>query len=87
MPGGGIGTMFTPWTFLRIKSKTKNNKIRVADYGELNGTNIFEVKNSQSQSVLRWIYDTYTKINPDMETVPWAAEWPRRRSPSTIFPA
>lgn len=84
MPGGGIGTMFTPWTFIKIKTKTKNNKIRVADYGELVGTNIFEVKNSQSQSVLRWIYDTYTKINPDMETVPWAAESWKVVNPKTV---
>ena len=75
MAGVGIGARYgTPWTFLKMKSKTKRNKLRVADITGLFTTNFFRAHNSPDIQTLAWIYDTHVKVGPNMETVPWAAE-------------
>jgi peptide/nickel transport system substrate-binding protein len=75
MPGVGIASRYgTPWTFFKIKSKTKRNALRVGDTMDFNTTNLFAANDPPTQQTLGWIYDTYTKITPDLETVPWAAE-------------
>ena len=75
MPGAGIGGFISPWTYLKIHSKTGKNTLRVAMKSEYSGNNPFRATvNITVAGAHRFIFDTYTKIGPDLKTVPWAAE-------------
>jgi peptide/nickel transport system substrate-binding protein len=70
MTGVGIAARYgTIWTFFRIKSKTKRNIFRVADGMDFFTTNPFSPNDPPTLSTHRFIFDTYTKITPDLETV------------------
>ncbi len=83
-PGNGIGGFLSPWTYLTIKSKIKRNTIRVGQ-GSINVTlNPFAPQHILQEGMLRFIYDTYLKIKPDLETGPWAAEAWKVVNPKTV---
>ena len=84
MTGSGIGGFLAPWTYLNIKSKTGRNKLRVGSASENELWNPFKRMNVGSAGVCRFVYDTYTKISPDFETVPWAAESWRIKDNKTV---
>jgi peptide/nickel transport system substrate-binding protein len=83
-PGSGIGGFLSPWTYLNIRPKAKRNTIRVAVGSVNTGLNPFAPQHIGQEGQLRFIYDTYLKIKPDLETGPWAAESWKIVNPKTV---
>ncbi|MEK7873468.1 MAG: ABC transporter substrate-binding protein [Chloroflexota bacterium] len=74
MPIGGLGSFYNLWTYLQIRPKTARKRIRVAYGSEIYNLNPFSGHNAPSIAAMRWVYDTYARIGPNLDAVPWAAE-------------
>jgi peptide/nickel transport system substrate-binding protein len=80
-PRMGAGGFFpySPWTFLNLKSKSGKKKF-ILTYRYLIGNfNPFQVFGAVEQAWHRFVYDTFTKLDVNMEVIPWAAKsWEMR---------
>lgn len=74
MPMGGLGSFYNIWTYLKVRPKTSRKRIRVAYGSEIYNLNPFSGHNAPSTAAMRWVYDTYARIGPNLDAVPWAAE-------------
>lgn len=72
MMGAGVGSDHCPWTWLNLKPKTARKKVVGAAVLDLT-TFSLGTRSGNDRSILRMIYDTFLKLDPDLKVVPWAA--------------
>ena len=72
MMGSGIGADYSPWTWLWVKPKTARKKIVTANVLDLTSLSL-GTRSGNDRSILRLIYDTFVKLDPKLNVVPWAA--------------
>lgn len=72
--GSGIGMPYIPWSYLKMKSRTRRNVLRVTSLYDINTLNPFNALGVMDQSMIRWIYPTLVFRGPEAELVPWVAE-------------
>ena len=83
MLGCGIGSDYIPWTWLLIKPKSDRKKIVTANVEELLSFSL-GASSGNARSFLRMIYDTFLKVDPKMNVVPWAASSWKIVSPKIV---
>jgi peptide/nickel transport system substrate-binding protein len=75
MMGAGIGSDHCPWTWLSLKPKTARKRVVTANVLDLI-TFSLGTRSGNDRSILRLIYDTFLKLDPELKVVPWAAsDW------------
>ena len=72
MMGAGIGTDFSLWTWLKVKPKTARKKIIGAQVFDMLSFSL-GTRSGNDRSILRLMYDTFLRIDPKLNIVPWAA--------------
>ncbi|MFQ5828686.1 MAG: ABC transporter substrate-binding protein [Candidatus Methylomirabilia bacterium] len=75
-PRMGAGGFFpySPWTYLNLKSKSGKRKFKLTYRYLIGNFNPFQVFGAVEQAWHRFVYDTFTKLDVNMEVIPWAAE-------------
>ena len=85
MMGSGYGHIYNLWTYIKIKPKTARRTLRSgSQVDNFNSMNPFTAPTAPNQSFLRFIYDTFARIGPDLKPQPWAAESWRVTGPKTV---
>jgi peptide/nickel transport system substrate-binding protein len=80
-PRMGAGGFFpySPWTYLNLKSKSGKKTFTLTYRYLIGNFNPFQVTGAVEQAWHRFVYDTFTKLDVNMEVIPWAAEsWKRQ---------
>ena len=73
--GAGIAGTASIWTYVNIEPLTDQKELRVGWMSEPVTLNPLAHKGTvEHMAMLRFVYDTYVKLSPDLEVVPWAAE-------------
>ncbi len=74
MMGCGYGLMYTMWSYLKMRPKTGRKILRSGYTKEIDSLNPFTATSSPNRVFLRFFYDTFAQIGPDLKPQPWAAE-------------
>lgn len=82
--GSGIGMPYVPWSFMKMRSKTSRNNLRVTSLYDISTLNPFAALGVMDQSLLRWVYPTFTFRAPDTEVIGWVAESWEVIDPTTV---
>jgi peptide/nickel transport system substrate-binding protein len=85
MMGSGYGQVYSMWSYLKIRPRTARKTLRSGtqvDY--ITTLNPFTAATSPNQCFLRFFYDTFALIGPDLKAHPWAAESWKVLNPKTI---
>jgi peptide/nickel transport system substrate-binding protein len=85
MMGSGYGQVYSMWSYLKIRPRTARKTLRSGtqvDY--ITTLNPFTAATSPNQCFLRFFYDTFALIGPDLKAHPWAAESWKVVNPKTI---
>ena len=85
MMGSGYGQVYSIWSYLKIKPRTARRTLRSGtqvDY--ITTLNPFIAATSPNQCFIRFFYDTFAQIGPDLKAHPWAAESWKVVNPKTI---
>jgi peptide/nickel transport system substrate-binding protein len=85
MMGSGYGQVYSMWSYLKIKPRTGRKTLRSGtqvDY--ITTLNPFIAATSPNQCFIRFFYDTFALIGPDLKAHPWAAESWKVINPKTI---
>ena len=72
--GCGYGSVYSPWSYLKMKPKTQRKTLRSGMVSDFLSLNPFSPAQSPNQTFVRFFYDTFAKIGPDLKPQPWAAE-------------
>ena len=74
MVGNGIADTMFPWTYLNLKSKNGKKKVIIGAHRSiLRSINIL-ADTGLFRNHGRFIYDTFVKLDKDLNVIPWAAE-------------
>ena len=85
MMGSGYGHVYNIWTYLKIKPKTARRTLRSGtQVDNFNTLNPFVAATSPNQSFIRFFYDTFARIGPDLKPQPWAVESWKVADPQTV---
>jgi peptide/nickel transport system substrate-binding protein len=71
--GCGVGSEFSPWTWLMVKPKTKRTKLITCNWADLTSLSL-GVQSGDARANIRFIYDTFLKLDPYSKVIPWAAK-------------
>ena len=71
--GNGVADTLYPWTYLNLKSKTGKKMVILGSSRLIRSTNIL-ADTQDFRNHGRFIYDTFVKLDKDLNVVPWAAE-------------
>lgn len=84
MIGNGYGGYYTMWPYLKMTPKTDRKTIRSGIMADLDTLNPFTGNTAPTQTWIRYIYDTFAQIGPDLKPHPWAAESWKQISPTVV---
>ena len=84
MLGSGYGIIYSIWSYLKMKPKTGRKVLRSGMQYDITTLNPFSATTSPNQCFIRFLYDTFTRIGPDLEVHPWAAESWKIVDPKTV---
>ncbi len=85
MMGSGYGHVYNIWTYLKIRPKTARKTLRSGtQVDNFNTLNPFVAATSPNQSFIRFFYDTFARIGPDLKPQPWAVESWKVTDPRTV---
>lgn len=82
--GAGYGLVYSPWSYLKMKPKTGRKTLRSAMQNDFPTLNPFTASQSPNQEFIRFFYDPFARIGPDLKPHPWAAESWKVVDPKTI---
>jgi peptide/nickel transport system substrate-binding protein len=83
--GSGYGQVYSMWCYLKIKPRTNRKVLRSATRSDYLVTlNPFSAAQSPNQCFIRFFYDTFAIVGPDLKAHPWAAESWKVVNPKTI---
>ena len=83
--GSGYGQVYSMWSYLKIKPRTSRKVLRSATRSDYLVTlNPFSAAQSPNQCFIRFFYDTFAIVGPDLKAHPWAAESWKVVNPKTI---
>ena len=74
MMGCGYGLLYSMWSYLKMRPKTERKTLRSGLQVEFDSLNPFTASTSPNQTFMRYFYDTFARIGPDLKPQPWAAE-------------
>ena len=74
MMGSGYGYVTNMWTYLRMRPKTGRKTLRGGTANDIDSLNPFTATSSPNRALMRYFYDTFAQIGPDLKPQPWAAE-------------
>ena len=74
-PSAGISRFNNLSSFLNVRPLTEQTTLRIDNNHDGNSTNPFVATGGLfNTATMTWIYDTLTRKNENLETIPWAAE-------------
>lgn len=82
--GAGYGLVYSSWNYMNMYPKTSRKTLKSGIQIEYNTLNPFTASTSPNQTFLRFFYDTFALIGPDLKVRPWAAESWNLVNPTTI---
>ena len=84
MVGSGYGLVYSIWTYLNIRPLTNRKTLRSGAQNVADRLNPFTSANTPGQTMLRYFYDTFARVGPDLKPHPWAAESWKQVDPVTV---
>ncbi len=84
MMGAGYGLLYSIWSYLKMRPKTNRKTLRSGLQFEFTTLNPFTAALSPNQVFIRYIYDPFARIGPDLKPQPWAAESWDVVNPTTV---
>ncbi len=84
MMGCGYGHVNNMWSYLKMRPKTGRKTLRSGLMLEIDSLNPFTATTSPNRSFMRYFYDTFAQIGPDLKPQPWAAESWKVVSPTVV---